>query len=179
MEEKEISISLRTHYYTSGTPEADRVWFVLHGYGQLAKYFIRKFSVLEESGIYVIAPQGLSRFYIENNDPGKRSYDRVGASWMTKENRLTDIHNYVRYLQEILAVELPRMDKPVTVLGFSQGAATACRWIMQTNMMVEKLILWSGVFPPDIDLPENHHLNDGNTFVVWGIRIPLPTITIH
>ena len=38
----------------------------MHGYGQLAEYFIRKFNVLEEQNICVIAPEGFSRFYLEN-----------------------------------------------------------------------------------------------------------------
>ena len=46
----------------------------------------------EELGYTIIAPQGLHKFYLEGTS------GRVGASWMTKENREDDIKNYLVYL---------------------------------------------------------------------------------
>jgi predicted esterase len=36
-------------------------------------------------------------------------------------------------------------------LGFSQGAATAARWYQRNPEGFDQLLLWAGVFPPDID----------------------------
>ena len=87
--EREINISLKTKYSTYGkfSDRTEKIWFVCHGYGQLAEYFIKNFEVLDAETNYVIAPQGLSKFYL------KGFTGRVGASWMTKEDRLTDIEN--------------------------------------------------------------------------------------
>ena len=38
------------------------------------------------------------------------------------------------------------------LLGFSQGVATAARWAAAGGGPFERLILWAGVFPPDVDL---------------------------
>ncbi|MCZ8216519.1 MAG: phospholipase, partial [Cyclobacteriaceae bacterium] len=81
-----ISFQFKARYQTLGKLDANtrKVWFVLHGYGQLAEYFLRKFKSLEAQEIFVIAPEGLSRFYME--DVTRRSQggsQRVGATWMT------------------------------------------------------------------------------------------------
>ena len=39
----------------------------------------------------------------------------------------------------------------VSVLGFSQGTATACRWLVNSKVKVDKLILWGGTIPPEIN----------------------------
>ena len=86
MNKKEIKVPKTARYFTIGNEEQpDEIWFVLHGYAQLANYFIEKFRVLESKNILVVAPEGLHRFYW-NGMSG-----RVAASWMTKEDRLTDI----------------------------------------------------------------------------------------
>jgi predicted esterase len=149
MEQQELQFDFKARYYRLGKLDSGtkQLWFVLHGYGQLAQFFIQKFKVLEEVGICVIAPEGLSRYYLNGID------GRVGATWMTKENRLVDIENYISYLNEVYkretshAFSLP----PVTLLGFSQGAATAVRWLMNKQIKPDRLILWGGLFPPDMD----------------------------
>ena len=172
----DLNFTFKAHYHTLGKRSNDtrQIWFVLHGYGQLATYFIRKFSALEQKNIQVIAPEGLSHFYLETLQPTGRSSDRVGASWMTKENRLTDIENYVRYLQTVYDQEVgPYNTIPITILGFSQGAATASRWITSGTLNFNRLILWSGVFPPDMDfLSAKDVLKDKGTFFVYGSSDP-------
>src|SRR2546429_3816938 len=47
------------------------------------------------------------------------------------------------------------VDRPqviVHALGFSQGAATASRWTAMGRARVDRLTLWGGEFPPDLDL---------------------------
>lgn len=172
--EKNISFQFKARYEQIGsiTKETRAIWFVLHGYGQLAQYFIRKFSLLAETGVCVIAPEGLSRFYLENIQDGNRKSDRVGATWMTKENRLMDIDNYIEYLTSIYKHEVVA-DIPVTILGFSQGSATATRWALSGKVNFERLILWSGLFPPDMDFKTGGDLlRQKDVWLVYGNKDP-------
>ncbi|MCY7356827.1 MAG: phospholipase, partial [Rudanella sp.] len=47
--EHHLSVQRTARYYTLGdfTEQTTDLWFVLHGYGQLAKYFIRRFDVVQ------------------------------------------------------------------------------------------------------------------------------------
>jgi pimeloyl-ACP methyl ester carboxylesterase len=144
------------------------VWFVLHGYRQLAERFIRHFEGLPglESGRRaVVAPEGLSRFYLEG-DAGEHGPDsRVGATWMTRADREHEIRDYVEYLDR-LAVEVLGSDEGkapegefvdggagrVVVLGFSQGAATASRWVAYGGIRPAELVLWGGGLAADLDM---------------------------
>jgi predicted esterase len=132
------------------------VWFVCHGYGQLAAYFIRHFAILTtaDEATVIIAPEGLSHFYLQGNG------GRVGASWMTKEDRLVEIDDYVAYLNQLAALTLKKCppDVTITVLGFSQGAATVSRWLARARFQPTRLILWAGAFPDDIDFAVATHL---------------------
>lgn len=154
MESSEIEIPFKARYYTlgPGITQARQTWFVLHGYGQLAQYFIRHFKILEDHNIRVIAPEALSRFYLQDVASRTRSgNDRVGATWMTRENRQTDIHNYLTFLNSLYRHEVGNGVAPVTILGFSQGAATASRWALDGKVAFDKLVLWAGILPPDMD----------------------------
>ncbi len=173
--EKSISFSFQGRYFTAGNKEtAKHVWVVLHGYGQLASYFIRKFEILTDHNIFIIAPEALSRFYTQDVSERMRTKTaRVGASWMTVENRLTDIDNYIRFLNEIYARELSQVNVPMTVLGFSQGAATATRWAIDGSISFQRLILWAGILPPDLDFSKGHQiLKDKETYLVYGTKDP-------
>ncbi|MGH7675513.1 MAG: alpha/beta hydrolase [Gemmatimonadales bacterium] len=152
MHEHHISTPRTARYLTLGDPgpAIREVWFVLHGYGQLAARFLRAFAPLDDGSRLIVAPEGLSRFYV---DPAHR--ERVGSSWMTREDRLHEIADYVRYLDAVAAEVLewvhPRTVR-VHVLGFSQGTATACRWSALGTAHVHRLVLWGGEVPPDLDL---------------------------
>ncbi len=177
MQQHEIIIDFKARFHTLGTltPGTKQIWFVLHGYGQLSTYFIRKFSVLQAHNIYIVAPEGLSRFYLENIQHAGRANDRVGATWMTKENRETDIENYLNYLNVLYKHQTEKYDSvPVTVLGFSQGAATASRWVASRQVtQIKRLILWSGVFPPDLHLESSRQIFKSiETYFVYGKSDP-------
>jgi predicted esterase len=176
MEQHPIVIPYQARYFTLGTlnHQTRQIWFVLHGYGQLAEYFLKKFNVLEDQNIFVIAPEGLAHFYLENLQTTGRASDRVGASWMTKENRLVDIQNYLAYLNVIDQKVVGNiMNIPVTILGFSQGAATASRWAAEGKVNFQRLILWAGVFPPDMDFHSAHQiLEHKETCFVYGTSDP-------
>lgn len=155
MQELSSQFSFQARYFKLGeiNERTRQIWFVLHGYGQLAKYFLSKFKSVAERDICVIAPEGLSRFYLENVVTRSQTGNtRVGASWMTRENRLMDIENYIQYLNSVYDREITQTRKiPVTILGFSQGAATASRWVLSQTVQFNRLILWAGIFPEDID----------------------------
>ena len=177
MKEHSITINFKARYFQLGeiTSETKAIWFVLHGYGHLAKYFVKKFEPLVEQGICVVAPEGLSKFYLEDvNSRVKSGNNRVGATWMTREDRLVDIENYIEYLNSVYNVVLLRTpSKPVTLLGFSQGAATVSRWAIHNAVHYDNLILWSGVFPDDMDFEKGKSLfKNKSVKIVYGNKDP-------
>lgn len=149
MEYKSIQISKTANYAIAGNKESKTLVLALHGYGQLVKYFIRKFQVLEDNYL-VLAPEGLHYFYTQG------FAGRVGASWMTKENRETEIQDYLHYLETLVKhvkKEYPLLEELI-VLGFSQGTATASRFFAATQNHVKQLVLWSGLPAHDIPLED-------------------------
>lgn len=141
-----FEVTKTARYFTLG-PEIttnSRILIALHGYGQLPHYFLRRFQPLADMGWTIVAPEGFHRFYNEGTS------GRVGASWMTKEDRLTDMVDYVRYL-DALADHLDLTKRKPALLGFSQGVATAARWASLGNVSFSRLVFWAGVFPPDLD----------------------------
>jgi predicted esterase len=154
--EHHIPVSRTARYYTLGDVlgQPSELWYVCHGYGQLAARFIRRFAPLDDGSRLIVAPEALSRFYLER--PGRtHSHSPVGASWMTREDRLSEIDDYIRFLDALHAQLLERLSSGrtrMTVLGFSQGVATACRWVARGSVRADRLILWGGLVPPDLDL---------------------------
>lgn len=145
---KTLTVPKTARYFCSAEPSAafTEVVFVCHGYAQLASEFISEFDVIANAGRLVVAPEGLHRFY------HKGGAEKVVASWMTKEDREDDIRDYISWLDMVAADVLLqcRPDVKVTLLGFSQGAATATRWVTLGMTKIDHLILWCGFFPPDI-----------------------------
>lgn len=158
--EQSLHFPFEARYFKVGQIEnATEVWFVLHGYGQLAEYFIRKFSRFEKENICVIAPEALSRFYLEDIPTrAAGGSNRVGATWMTRENREADIRNYISYLNSVYEKEIGSKKIRTTLLGFSQGSATVTRWALDGKVQFDRLILWAGIFPPDMDFQKGHDL---------------------
>ena len=149
MKERQLSITKTANYGLSGNKKSRKLLVSFHGYGQLVKYFIRKFRPLEEDYL-IVAPEALHYFYTQGFE------GRVGASWMTKENRKTEIQDYLSYIDTLLAnlkTEFPLINE-ITLLGFSQGTATASRYFMHTNHAIDKLIMWSGFPAHDLDCEE-------------------------
>jgi predicted esterase len=125
----------------------ETLWIVCHGYGQRADYFLRHFQVLDTGKNVVIAPEGLSKFYREGFT------GHVGASWMTKYQRETEIQDYIGYLNQVVTSLQPSFPENLKIylLGFSQGGATVCRWLPAANILFDRLILWAAAFPEDMD----------------------------
>jgi predicted esterase len=135
---------------TRGSPAtASTWWVVLHGYGQRADDFARRCAPLAGPTRTVVAPEALSRFYVD----GLESHEEVGASWMTRAAREAEIADYVGYLDRVVPRLCPDAAAPsIRVLGFSQGAATASRWALLGDTTVDRLVLWGGAPAHDLDL---------------------------
>lgn len=151
------------------------VWYVLHGYRQLAERFITRFGSLASPQRLIVAPEALNRFYLDDGD-GTTAHgpdSPVGATWMTRHDRATEIEDYVAYLDELdrslgLGEEVRRI-----VLGFSQGAATGARWAVFGRRRLDRLVLWGGLLPHD--LPVEDHVARLRTLtptIVCGDRDP-------
>ena len=164
IQEQHIFFQKSGRFFTFGNPEkADHLLVALHGYGQLAGYFIRKFNTLDPDRYFVICPEGPHRFY-QSGTSG-----RVGASWMTREDRLTDIDDYVRFLDTLLVdVEEKYTFKEKTLLGFSQGGATASRWVGYGKSNFHNFLLWAAVFPPDMDATARTKFNTQKNYFIIG-----------
>jgi len=145
-----ITISKTANFYTLGdVNSATTIWLVLHGYGYLAKNFIEKFKPILTKNTLVVAPEALSKFYVKGVD------GTVGANWMTQENREEEIADYINYLNQLYNIILKQVTTPtpkINIVGFSQGGATASRWIADGKVKCANFILWASVFPTDMDL---------------------------
>jgi predicted esterase len=155
IQEHRLDVRRSARYYLLGDPDGRvrDVWIVCHGYAQLAGEFIKECESLDGPGRLVVAPEGLSRFYLEGGSHGPGS--KVGATWMTREDRLAEIEDYVRYLDALDDAVFARVDRAaatLTVLGFSQGTATVARWATGGRAKIDRLVLWGGLLPPDLDL---------------------------
>ena len=142
------------HLGGGGPGEPAEIWYLLHGYGERADRFLERFRPLASPDRLLVAPEGLSRFYLTRGGKGRHSAgDRVGASWMTRLAREAEIRDYIRYLRLVArqTEEGRRGEEPArTVLGFSQGVHTAARWVCLGGFPTARLILWGASLPGDL-----------------------------
>jgi predicted esterase len=175
MQSRHINVTKRARYYQIGEANSStkKVWMVFHGYAMLSEFFIKKFEILNDGETLIIAPEALNRFYITEN------FSRVGASWMTKlerENDIVENNQYIESLFQKVSKDIGHSNFQLNVLGFSQGRATACRWIFSTNIKANNFIVWAGDIPKDSLTEENKSKwNSLNTFLVFGTKDPLIT----
>jgi len=163
-----IQTAKTARYFILGNPnnDIDKLWFVFHGYGQLAKEFIINFEVIADEKVLVVAPEALNKFYLRGFN------GKIGAVWMTKEDRENEINDYVELIDNIYKeisrhVDLSKVQ--VNVLGFSQGTHTAVRWLDRTKTKVKNLLLWSGTFPHDCNYKRNFdYWSNINTKIILG-----------
>lgn len=157
-----IQVSKTAEIVTSGelSKETKEIWIVLHGYAQLPEYFIKSFRGLENA--FIIAPSALSRAYLNGYN------GRVGAIWMTKHERIDEIADYTNYLDKIAEhFNLSNYNKAtINLLGFSQGAATASRFTAHTDLKIDRLILWGGILPTELE--NNDRIMRTERYIVYG-----------
>ena len=171
-----VLISKTARYFTLGdiSREIDDVWFVCHGYGQLASEFIGEFEYIADARRLIVAPEGLSRYYISTG-PGFHAADaKIGATWMTREDREVEIADYIAYLDELYKVIFAQIDRAkvsVTVVGFSQGGATANRWLTRGTARADRLLMWGSLLASDADLEKSaEFFRDVELTIIYGTR---------
>ncbi len=137
----------RTNSYTTLntlSETTENVWIVMHGLGYLSRYFIRHFDGLPSDKNYIIAPQAPSKYYLD------ASFTRVGASWLTKEDTQRETQNVMTYLDGVLTAEKIPENCNLIILGFSQGVSIASRWVAQSKIECDQLVLYAGGIPNEL-----------------------------
>ncbi len=165
VKESHIRIVKNARYFSNEpfSPEIKDFWFVIHGYAQLASDFINEFDFLDNENRLIAAPEGLSKFY---------SGSRIGASWMTKEDRNTEIEDYLEYLNVLVGNLKNTYDLSAAsfnLLGFSQGVHTAVRFFINSDIVFDNLFLCSSDFPKDVDFIKlNDRLANSDLHFIYG-----------
>ena len=175
-DERHIATTRTARYYILGEPgpQIDDVWFVCHGYGQLAADFVKEFECIGDSRRLIVAPEALSRYYVSTAPEYHGPESKVGATWMTREDREAEISDYVNYLDDVYAEimgDIAHRNIAVTVLGFSQGGATANRWLTRGSAHADRLLMWGCLLATDSDLNEAAaFFRDVELVLVYGTR---------
>jgi len=145
---KYIKTTKTSRYFIWGASNKliKNVLFVFHGYGQLAKEFVKHFQLIANDQLLIVAPEAMNKFYVRGFT------GKIGTTWMTKEDRETEIKDYVNMIdnvyQEVSKItDLTKVR--INVLGFSQGGHTAVRWLSEKQPPVNSLILWGSGMPRD------------------------------
>ena len=153
-----IPVIKTARYHTLGTlgETTEEVWFVVHGFAQLAESFLKEFSNLDNGKRFIVAPEALNRFYLKTGKP------EVGATWMTREDRDTEMKDYVVYLNTLYdALAVSGHKAKIIALGFSQGVATLSRWIYKNHRRIDTLIFYAGEIANELQNAESvatfHH----------------------
>jgi predicted esterase len=159
--EHHLAVKRTARYYSVGGsdpatgPPAGEIWIVCHGYGQLAAQFVDSFARFATPSRQIVAPEGLSRFYLDRPATSASPHVRIGAAWMTREDREHEIADQIAYLDALHDVVRPpatARSVRLRVLGFSQSVSTVARWLAHGRARADEVILWAGAFPPELDV---------------------------
>ena len=175
-----ITVPRTARYYQIGTPNSlvRNVWIVCHGFSQLAADFAVPFQSLADDSRLIVVPEGLSRFYLDTR-PGHSAGSKVGALWLTREDREAEIGDIVTYLdalyervlQELASHGVRRDQIRVHALGFSQGGPAVARWAARGSAVVDRLVPWAHAIPQDVNLTALGERRPGLSIeVVYGTR---------
>ena len=146
-------------------PQTRHVWIVFHGYRQLATNFVKKFEALLDDETWILAPEGLSRFYVEGYT------GKVGASWMTREDRLDEIADQQQWLARVMEHIYQEVDSAqvkLQVLGFSQGVATAWRWLVQSDVRPDNFVIFAGKVTREDHTQLGEKLSEAQIWLTYG-----------
>jgi predicted esterase len=179
--EHHLTVPKTARYFTLGTasPETRAVWFVVHGYGHLAGDFLARFAPVASAERLIVAPEALNRYYLDTR-PGASATSAVGATWMTKEDRQSEIADQVTYLDTLYDAvfrDVPRETVKVTVIGFSQGVPTVTRWLSRSRIGVDRVVCWAGAIPDDVSWAHESALKRADLVMVAGTRDEYATST--
>ena len=174
--EHHISVQRAARYFTLGEPgpAITDLWFACHGYGQLAAEFAKEFECIEAPDRLIVVPEALSRFYGPAGTGFHAADAKIGATWMTREDRDNEIIDYVNYLDllyEKVVRGLDRSKLRINVLGFSQGGATANRWLTRGKAKADRMIMWGSLLASDADLnAAAEFFRNVELTIVYGVR---------
>ena len=121
----------------------------------------------------IVAPEALSRYYLDGPRGGSHVTSGVWATWMTREDRESEIADQVSYLDTLhdtITAGVSPSAAQLTVLGFSQGVATVCRWLARGRTRAHRLVCWGGAIPEDIELGPHSPLRHPALSLVVGSR---------
>ncbi len=123
-----------------------------HGYAEDAELQMERLrATAGNSGWLCVSIQALHRFY-------RGRTERVGASWMTGQDRLLAIADNIAYVKSCLdavRTEWPECaDLPGIFAGFSQGVAMAFRAAVHAASQGSGVIAVGGDIPPEINTQE-------------------------
>lgn len=142
---------LSTAYYVTQPPEGGigpetTPLVVLHGWGQSAPSFMRRFRGLRTSDVLVVAVQGPHQMYLD------RETRKVGFSWLTAFDRRRAVSDFVGTLDTVLGRVRDDfgVSAPPYILGFSQGVSMAYRYAILSESVVAGVIACGGDLPPDV-----------------------------
>ncbi len=174
--ENHLEVRRTARYFLQGELSKDvtDVWFACHGYGQLASDFVREFECIDAPHRLVVVPEALSRFYLAEPGGVHGPDATIGATWMTREDRDVEIADYVSYLDDLydaVFASISRAGTRVTVIGFSQGGATASRWLTRGRAVADSLMMWGSLLPNDLVMSRAARIfNRLEMSVVYGKR---------
>ncbi|MEE9438340.1 MAG: hypothetical protein V3V14_05025, partial [Saprospiraceae bacterium] len=162
-------VTKTARYVTFGilSPKTKFFWFAIHGTKMLCEQMLYKFKNFDPSTHFIVAPEALSRFYLEGYSGD------VVATWMTSRDRLLEIEDYSNYLSQLYNEYLDQLpnDCKKIIFAFSQGGTTAFRWLHQKNIDVDFLIPYSCWIPEDIDLKlSKTKLDNVKMIYTYGIQ---------
>lgn len=156
-----IVVPKTARYYTLGSVNGttEDIWIVCHGYSQLASRFLKLFCGVATPERVIVAPEALSRFYLGAELP-HTTESKVGATWMTREDREAEIDDIVSYLDAVYEAVLKELGTHginrdqvrINALGFSQGGASVSRWVARGNAHVDRLVVWGSSVPTDVNV---------------------------
>lgn len=173
MEEHRLAVRRTALYCTLGKPgpQTKELWVCCHGYGQLASGFLPALDPLDDGTRLIAAPEALNRYYLDDHGGVHGPEHPVGATWMTRYDREAEIRDYVAYLDKLhatLRLEIPREQIASVALGFSQSTATVARWAALGEARLDRVVLWSGGVPPDLELARLAERLRGELVLVAG-----------
>ncbi len=170
-----IQVTKSARYFTLGqlSNQTKEVWLVMHGYAQLAAEFIQDFEVLNDGTRFIVAPEGLNKFYARGFG------GKPVATWMTSEDREAEITDCINYLTVLYqSLNIPPQVK-VVVLGFSQGVATASRFIHHTQQKIDDFVIYAGEIAAELVEPLSNKIKSLPVTYITGTNDPFITPEKH
>ncbi len=169
-EEKTVSYTSQNTYYTLNklTEKTTKIWLVCHGIGYLSPYFLEHFKKLDPERNYIIAPQAPSKYYQD------KRYKYIGASWFTRLNTEMETHNVVRYLDEVYNNEIKERNNKIEfiAMGYSQGVSAITRWLANSKISCDHLIIHSGSVPEEFNESSFAKMDSTKITLLYGIDDP-------